>query len=74
MMLLMLFNTTLEVKIYIEDMGRWILKYITCCRAQYLVARCDRMVRGACLLLHTRLDPISSYSQTKIAPPTDWLS
>ena len=47
---------------------------LTCCRAQYLVAKYDPMEREACRLRHTHLGPIASYNQTKIALPRDSLS
>ena len=47
---------------------------LTCCKAQYRAARCDRMAREAYLLHRTLQDPIASCNQTKIALPKDWLS
>ena len=47
---------------------------LTCCRAQYLVAKYDPMEREACRLRHTPAGPIASYSRTKTAPPRDSLS
>ena len=53
---------------------RIFLFHLTCCKAQYLAARCDRMAREAYLLHRTLQDPIASCNQTRIALPKDWLS
>ena len=49
-------------------------KFLTCCKAQYLVAKYDPMEREACRLRHTHLGPIASYNRTKTALPIDLLS